>query len=256
MMMGFKKLYGAIAALFVLMAHPAMAALCTPGAVDPTEIFSGASPSVVAIESSKGGSDLYGSGFFWDNQGNIVTNIHVVGQDTVVVTLDGQRLKPEVIGFDATYDVAVLRVAVPSPVMGRGSSQTLRVGEPVYAIGNPYGVGISISRGIVSGLNRTIETTERRRLFNLVQTDAALNPGNSGGPLLDQRGCLVGMNTAILSPSSTSSGVGFAMTIEQLAQVIPTILSGRPNGVANGLNNPVSPVAKPVGYGTPVDAAE
>jgi 2-alkenal reductase len=206
---------------------------------------------VVAIESTKGGSELYGSGFFWDNQGHIVTNIHVLGQDSTVVLANGQRVKPEVIGYDATYDVAVIRVPFSSRLMGHGSSRSLRVGEPVFAIGNPYGVGISLSRGIVSGVNRSIETTERRKLFNLLQTDAALNPGNSGGPLIDQRGCLVGMNTAILSPSSTSSGVGFALTVEQLTQVIPGILNGRSNGVAEGTTQDVAPVAKPVGYGAP-----
>jgi 2-alkenal reductase len=243
-------LLGALAALFVLSAHSANAALCTATQADATEIFAGSSPSVVAIESERSGSELFGSGFFWDNQGHIVTNIHVLGQDSTIVLASGQRVKPEIVGYDANYDIAVLRVPMPSSMMGHGSSQRLRVGEPVFAIGNPYGVGISLSRGIVSGLNRTIETTERRRLFNLVQTDAALNPGNSGGPLIDQRGCLVGMNTAILSPSNTSSGVGFAMTVEQLSQVVPAILAGRSRNVAGAPAAPAQQMAKPVGYGT------
>ncbi|MBI3419526.1 MAG: trypsin-like peptidase domain-containing protein [Proteobacteria bacterium] len=246
-----KTIIAALAALFVLTASPAFAALCTSSSADATEIFAGSSPSVVAIEATRTGNELYGSGFFWDNQGHIVTNIHVLGQDTTVILANGQRVKPQLVGYDATFDVAVLRIPFVSSTMGRGSSAILRVGEPVFAIGNPYGVGISLSRGIVSGLNRSIETTERRHLFNLVQTDAALNPGNSGGPLIDQRGCLIGMNTAILSPSNTSSGVGFALTVEQLAQVIPGILSGRGTPVASGEETTLAPAAKPVSYGTP-----
>lgn len=233
----------------VLMAGHAFAQSCNPyGKAEATDVFSSSAPSVVAIESSNGGSELYGSGFFWDAQGHIVTNVHVVGQNPTVVLANGQRVTPEIVGVDANSDIAILRVSASSAVMARGSSQALRVGEQVYAIGNPYGVGISLSRGIVSGLNRSIETTERRRLYNLVQTDAALNPGNSGGPLIDQRGCLIGMNTAILSPSSTSSGVGFAMTVEHLAQVVPAILSGRSAApTASASVEAVPMAAQPVG---------
>lgn len=247
----FKTGLAALVTTFVLVAAPASAQMCNPhAAIDATDIFSASSPAVVAIESSKGGGELYGTGFFWDTQGTIVTNIHVIGQTPTVIMANGQRVTPQLVGYDASYDIAVLRVPMQSRVMGQGSSQRLRVGEPVYAIGNPYGVGISLSRGIVSGMNRSIETIERRKLAGLVQTDAALNPGNSGGPLIDQRGCLVGMNTAILSPSSTSSGVGFAMTVEQLATVVPNILAGRTHAAANaGQVAPVSASAQPVGYG-------
>jgi 2-alkenal reductase len=238
--------------LFVLMSAQGFAQSCsTHATAEATDIYAATSNAVVAIESTKAGSELYGSGFFWDNNGTIVTNIHVVGQTPTVILANGQRLTPEVIGMDTTSDIAILRVPVRSVVMGQGSSQRLRVGEQVYAIGNPYGVGISLSRGIVSGLNRSIETIDRRRLANLVQTDAALNPGNSGGPLIDQRGCLIGMNTAILSPSSTSSGVGFAMTVEQLASIVPAILSGRAAGVAANETTYGAPAqVRPVGYGT------
>lgn len=246
------KRIGALVALFVLGASQAYAASCSPNApVDATEIYSGSAPAVVAIESTKAGSDLYGTGFFWDANGTIVTNVHVLGQTPVVVLANGQKVTPQVVGIDANTDIAVLRIPMRSNMMGQGSSQRLRVGEQVFAIGNPYGVGISLSRGIVSGLNRSIETIDRRRLTNLVQTDAALNPGNSGGPLIDQHGCLVGMNTAILSPSSTSSGVGFAMTVEELASVVPNILSGRASNVASAQQGYTAPeAARPVGYGT------
>jgi len=162
---------------------------------------------------------------------------------------NGQRVTPEVVGVDSNFDIAILHVPTNGALMAHGNSSALRVGEQVYAIGNPYGVGTSLSRGIVSGLNRSIETTERRKLGNLVQTDAALNPGNSGGPLIDQRGCLIGMNTAILSPSSTSSGVGFAMTVEQLASVVPNIIAGRTTAAATAKALPmgVQPAAQPVG---------
>ncbi|MBY0428042.1 MAG: trypsin-like peptidase domain-containing protein [Alphaproteobacteria bacterium] len=228
----------------------AVAQTCNPYAkADATDVYSASSTAVVAIESTNGGSELYGSGFFWDNQGHIVTNVHVLGQNTTVVLANGQRVTPEVVGVDNNFDIAILHVPTAGALMAHGNSNTLRVGEQVYAIGNPYGVGISLSRGIISGLNRSIETTERRKLANLVQTDAALNPGNSGGPLIDQRGCLIGMNTAILSPSSTSSGVGFAMTVEQLASVVPNIIAGRTTAATAQAAAPigVQPAAQPVG---------
>jgi S1-C subfamily serine protease len=250
-MTGFLKTSLMLAGVLALVAGEAAAQSCTPyGKSEATDIFSNSAPSVVAIESVSGGSELYGSGFFWDNQGNIVTNVHVLGQTTTVILANGQRVKPELVGVDPNFDIAIIRVPAASTVMARGSSQALKVGEQVYAIGNPYGVGISLSRGIVSGLNRSIETTERRRLFNLVQTDAALNPGNSGGPLIDQRGCLIGMNTAILSPSSTSSGVGFAMTVEQLGQIVPNILSGKASVAATTPAQAAAPLAQPVGAQT------
>lgn len=245
----FSKSVFVFTAALILGAGQAFAQACNPyGKAEATDIFASAAPGVVAIESMNGGSELYGSGFFWDREGHIVTNVHVIGQSPTVILANGQRVTPEIVGVDANSDIAILRVPATSGVMARGSSQALRVGEQVYAIGNPYGVGTSLSRGIVSGLNRSIETTERRRLYNLVQTDAALNPGNSGGPLIDQRGCLIGMNTAILSPSSTSSGVGFAMTVEQLAQVIPSIIAGRGTAPVVGSYAPAGvPVAQPVG---------
>lgn len=239
--------------LCAMLAGQAMAQSCSYAPADATDIFASASPAVVAIESVNGGNELYGSGFFWDNQGHIVTNVHVLGQDTVVVLAGGQRLKPQLVGMDAASDIAVLKVAASARPMGLGSSQHVRVGEQVFAIGNPYGVGISLSRGIISGMNRSIETTERHHLSNLLQTDAALNPGNSGGPLIDQHGCLIGMNTAILSPSSTSSGVGFAMTVEQLAAAVPNIMAGRPAaGFAAAQPYDAAVQAQPVGYGYPV----
>ncbi len=228
----------------------AAAQACNPYAkTEATDIFSASANAVVAIESTNGGSELYGSGFFWDNRGHIVTNVHVLGQNTTVILANGQRVTPEVVGVDSNFDIAILHIPTNGSLMPHGNSAALRVGEQVYAIGNPYGVGISLSRGIVSGLNRSIETTERRKLANLVQTDAALNPGNSGGPLIDQRGCLIGMNTAILSPSSTSSGVGFAMTVEQLSSVVPNIIAGRTTAAAAARVAPVGvqPAAQPVG---------
>ncbi|NDE89996.1 MAG: hypothetical protein EB059_02495 [Alphaproteobacteria bacterium] len=240
----------ALAVALTLSAGMAHAQSCNPYTkADATDVFSASSSSVVAIESTNGGSELYGSGFFWDNQGHIVTNVHVLGQNTTVILANGQRITPEVVGVDNNYDIAILHVPTAGSLMAHGNSKALRVGEQVYAIGNPYGVGISLSRGIISGLNRSIETTERRKLANLVQTDAALNPGNSGGPLIDQRGCLIGMNTAILSPSSTSSGVGFAMTVEQLASVVPNIIAGRASVATVAGTAPMvqQPIAQPVG---------
>lgn len=240
----------ALVAALSIGSSAAYAQICNPYAkAEATDVFSASSAAVVAIESTNGGSELYGSGFFWDNQGHIVTNVHVLGQNTTVILANGQRVTPEVVGVDSNFDIAILHVPTTGGLMAHGNSTTLRVGEQVYAIGNPYGVGTSLSRGIISGLNRSIETTERRKLANLLQTDAALNPGNSGGPLIDQRGCLIGMNTAILSPSSTSSGVGFAMTVEQLGRVVPNIIAGRTTAAAATKVAPigVQPAAQPVG---------
>ena len=173
-----------------------------------------------------------GTGFFIDDQGDIATNNHVVnGQTTVSVTLDNHTYTGKVIGTDALDDLAVVRITPPPSgvkPLSLGTAKTLQPGDLVVAIGNPFDLTASVSAGIVSGLNRSVPTDSGRLMSGLVQTDAALNPGNSGGPLLNARGQVVGINTAIESPVEGSVGIGFAVPIDRLEQVLPKLLSGKP----------------------------
>jgi S1-C subfamily serine protease len=172
-----------------------------------------------------------GSGWVLDAQGRIVTNHHVIdGSEDVEVTLfDGQTLKAEVIGVDPPNDVAVLQVqAAPQSLIPveLGDSTNLRVGQKIFAIGNPFGLERTMTEGIVSSLNRTLraKTSDRRLIKSIIQIDAALNQGNSGGPLLDTRGRLVGMNTAIASSTGDNSGIGFAIPVSSIKRVLPQLI--------------------------------
>jgi S1-C subfamily serine protease len=176
-----------------------------------------------------------GSGFVWDGAGHVVTNFHVVAaasqRDSFEVVVDGATMRAELVGAAPEYDLAVLRMAdppadlVPIPA---GSSADLRVGQTVYAIGNPFGLDHSMSRGIISALEREIESPVGRAIRGVIQTDAAINPGNSGGPLLDSAGRLIGINTAIVSTSSSSAGIGFAVPADTVRRVVPLLIaSGR-----------------------------
>jgi 2-alkenal reductase len=208
------------------------------------ELFEQVSPSVVQVV-VQGGSRLSlenegpdpgqagaGTGFVWDNAGNIVTNAHVVGQsDRVMVrTAGGDVMAAEVIGRAPNYDLAVVRInarSLPPPV-SVGASSDLKVGQAVFAIGNPFGLDQSLTTGIISALKRRMPTAGGREVADVIQTDAAINPGNSGGPLLDSAGRLIGVNTAILSPSGTNAGVGFAIPVDIVNRVIPELIrSGR-----------------------------
>ena len=175
-----------------------------------------------------------GSGFIWDTNGHIVTNYHVIrGASEVQVTLIDQTVwKAKIIGGDASKDVAVLALLAPPEVLKNlkpvtlGESSGLFVGQRVLAIGNPFALDHSLSAGIVSGLNRELQTNGPG-LRGVIQTDAAINPGNSGGPLLDSRGHLIGINTAIADPSGkgSSSGVGFAVPIDTVKGLVDQILT-------------------------------
>jgi 2-alkenal reductase len=203
-------------------------------------LFEKVSPSVVqvvahaaALEApqpgGEGGGEQSGTGFVWDAAGHIVTNDHVVeGTDAVAVRLaSGQVLRARILGTTPNYDLAVLQVdnprSLPSPI-GIGSSEDLRVGQSVFAIGNPFGLDQSLTTGIISALKRRLPTQSGREITNVIQTDAAINPGNSGGPLLDSAGRVIGVNTAILSPSGTSAGIGFAIPIDVVNRVVPEII--------------------------------
>jgi S1-C subfamily serine protease len=172
-----------------------------------------------------------GSGFVWDEEGHIVTNYHVVEGASIVDVhfFDETVVEAEVVGLDAQSDIAVLRVdqsATQLKPVTLGDSDSLQVGELAIAIGNPFGQTWTMTRGIISALGRTIRPGSNPfAIPEVIQTDAAINPGNSGGPLLDNEGRVVGMNTMILSRTGASSGVGFAVPINIVRQVVPELIA-------------------------------
>ncbi len=171
-----------------------------------------------------------GSGFIWDDNGHIVTNLHVIkGASQATVRLsDGRDYKAALVGASPAHDIAVLKIGIgiqrPSPVP-LGSSHDLKVGQKVFAIGNPFGLDWTLTTGIVSALDRSLPSGNGRTIDNLIQTDAAINPGNSGGPLLDSAGRLIGINTAIYSPSGASAGIGFSVPVNTVNRVVPQLIS-------------------------------
>jgi 2-alkenal reductase len=209
------------------------------------ELFERVSPSVVQVvaraassnplaeEEGEGGGAASGTGFIWDNDGHVVTNNHVVqnGSEVAVRFASGEVAQAEIIGVAPNYDLAVLRIKsarkLPPPV-ALGSSTELKVGQSAFAIGNPFGLDQSLTSGIISALKRRLPTSSGREISNVIQTDTAINPGNSGGPLLDSAGRLIGVNTAIISPSGTSAGIGFAIPVDIVNRVVPEVIkSGR-----------------------------
>jgi 2-alkenal reductase len=172
-----------------------------------------------------------GSGFVWDEAGHIVTNNHVIAEaGEIRVRLEAGRTIPAaVVGTAPDYDLAVLRPLAPLPRDAQpvplGRSADLLVGQTVYAIGNPFGLGRSMSAGIISALDRHLPAASGREIRGVVQTDAAINPGNSGGPLLDSAGRLIGVNTAIVSGSGSSAGVGFAVPVDVVNEIVPQLIA-------------------------------
>lgn len=202
------------------------------------EVYERVNRSVVNITTKAVKTELFfaetpiegaGSGSVIDQQGHVLTNYHVVeGAQTIRVTLyNGETYDAKLVGQDPMNDIAVLRVAAPVeeffPVRF-GDSSRLRVGQRVIAIGNPFGLERTMTLGIVSSLNRSLPTRAGRSLKSIIQIDAALNRGNSGGPLLDSRGRLIGMNTAIASSTGENTGVGFAIPVNTLARVVPQLI--------------------------------
>lgn len=171
-----------------------------------------------------------GSGFIWDNRGHVVTNFHVIkDSSSASVKLSDQRVYDAIlVGASPRHDLAVLKINVPidrpEPVP-IGRSQDLKVGQKVFAIGNPFGLDHTLTMGIISALGRSIDSEAGGRIENLIQTDAAINPGNSGGPLMDSAGRLIGINTAIYSPSGSSSGIGFAIPVDNVNRVVPQLIA-------------------------------
>jgi S1-C subfamily serine protease len=204
------------------------------------EVFRKSSPSVVHITTLETQRDFFslnvqqvpsgtGTGFVWDDRGHIVTNFHVIQNASAArVTLADQSTHPaRLVGAFPDRDLAVLKIDVPAakaPPLPLGTSRDLIVGQKVYAIGNPFGLDQTLTTGIVSALNREIESVNQRTIRGVIQTDAAINPGNSGGPLLDSAGRLIGVNTAIYSPSGASAGIGFAIPADEVNRIVPRLI--------------------------------
>lgn len=170
-----------------------------------------------------------GSGFIWDEQGRVVTNYHVIykAQNVQVTLSDQSKWKAELVGAAADKDLAVLRIRAPREKLlpiRIGTSSDLKVGQSVFAIGNPFGLDQTLTKGVISALGREIESMTRRPIKGVIQTDAAINPGNSGGPLLDSAGRCIGINTAIYSPSGASAGVGFAVPVDIINRIVPQVI--------------------------------
>ncbi len=170
-----------------------------------------------------------GSGFVWDQEGRVVTNYHVIQDaDSAQVTLaDHTTWEGRLVGEYPDKDVAVLWIGAPKEQLRPipvGTSHDLQVGQKVLAIGNPFGLDQSLTTGVVSALGREIRSVSGRPIRDVIQTDAAINPGNSGGPLLDSAGRLIGVNTAIYSPSGASAGIRFAIPVDEVNRAVTQII--------------------------------
>ncbi|MEM7147171.1 MAG: trypsin-like peptidase domain-containing protein [Verrucomicrobiota bacterium] len=204
-------------------------------------LFEQASPSVVYITSVALRRDFFstnvfeipqgtGTGFVWDDEGHIVTNFHVIqsGSGVRVTLADQSTWDAEVVGVEPNKELAVLKIDAPAEKLKpirMGTSRNLKVGQAVLAIGNPFGLDQTLTTGVISGLGREIEALTRVPIEGVIQTDAAINPGNSGGPLLDSDGRLIGINTAIYSPSGAYAGVGFAVPVDMINVVVPELIA-------------------------------
>jgi S1-C subfamily serine protease len=204
------------------------------------ELFREASPSVLHITTTRLGRDRVtfnlqeipqgtGSGFLWNDLGHVVTNFHVLqnAQGAKVTLADNSQWDARLVGAAPDSDIAVLKIDAPrerlKPI-AIGESANLQVGQKVFAIGNPFGLDQTLTTGVISALGRQIQSASGRPIDGVIQTDAAINPGNSGGPLLDSSGRLIGVNTAIYSPSGTYAGIGFAVPVDTVNRVVPQII--------------------------------
>ncbi|WP_110647483.1 S1C family serine protease [Salinicola peritrichatus] len=205
------------------------------------ELFEKSRASVVYITTAQLVRDVWtrnvfsvprgtGSGFIWDDAGHVVTNFHVIqgASEATVKLADGRDYRAALVGASPAHDIAVLKIGVGfkrPPAVPIGTSADLKVGQKVFAIGNPFGLDWTLTTGIVSALDRSLPgEAGGPTIDHLVQTDAAINPGNSGGPLLDSAGRLIGINTAIYSPSGASAGIGFAVPVDTVMRVVPQLI--------------------------------
>ena len=203
------------------------------------DIFRVASPSVVHVYARAANPTVTmngeyvlqtGSGVVWDKAGDIVTNDHVIagGAAFGVKLTSGELVRARLIGAAPSYDLAVLRLERPrSPLipLAIGRSGDLLVGQTVFAIGNPYGLDQTLTSGLISALHRRLPESPRTEITDVIQTDAPINPGNSGGPLLDSSGRMIGLNTAILSRSGASAGIGFAIPVDTVDRIVPRLIA-------------------------------
>jgi 2-alkenal reductase len=226
--------------LFFLLLVPAIAEKSLAQALTQTEklrveVFRRAAPSVVHVAVKKtsdeqpDSKDEYGTGFLWDRMGHVVTNTHVIrgAQNVVVVMPSGKVVPTKVVGLAPYYDIAVLQIyemSDPPPIIPLGDSSSLQVGQSVYAIGSPFGLDQTLTTGVVSALKRRTRVDGRHEIADAIQIDAATNPGNSGGPLLDSTGHLIGITTSIVSSSGTWSGVGFSIPVATVKRVVPELI--------------------------------
>lgn len=251
--------WGTIAvALLLVFAHfmPALESAFTPGSAPARNIeargelaadekatislFEKAKDTVVFISTRQQVMDYWthnvlsvprgtGSGFVWDEAGHVVTNFHVIegASEAWVKLADGRDYRAALVGASPQHDIAVLRIGIGfkhPPAVPIGTSNDLKVGQKVFAIGNPFGLDWTLTNGIISALDRSLSAETGTVIEHLIQTDAAINPGNSGGPLLDSAGRLIGINTAIYSPSGASAGIGFAVPVDTVMRVVPQII--------------------------------
>lgn len=204
------------------------------------KLFETAAPSVVFITTSSYQESYWtfditeipsgsGTGFMWDNSGHIVTNYHVIenGQKFYVNLSDQSSYEAKLVGVEPSKDLAVLKIIASKDKLNdlpMGRSDNLKVGQSVYAIGNPFGFDQTLTSGVISALGREIKARNGRKIYDVIQTDAAINPGNSGGPLLNSSGELIGVNTAIYSPSGAYSGIGFSIPVDVVKKVVPDLI--------------------------------
>ena len=217
---------------------PAMTSLLTLEQ-EIIQVYEGVGMGVVNITNRSYAYDFFmravpqegsGSGIVYDQEGHIITNYHVIEDyDELFVTLpDETTVMAEVVGADPSNDLAVLKIEADPELLypiSLGESGNLRVGQFVVAIGNPFGFERTLTVGVVSALGRVIESPDDRFIGEIIQTDAAINPGNSGGPLLDLSGQVIGVNTAIFSPSQASAGIGFAVPVDTVRRVVPELIA-------------------------------
>jgi S1-C subfamily serine protease len=204
------------------------------------KIYKEYSPAVVNITTTTLKYDFFyavtpesgsGSGVIIDPQGYILTNNHVIERaNNLTVTLnDGTEYPAELAGTDATSDIAIIKITPPQDIRLKyipiGNSDSLEVGQRVFAIGNPFGFQSTLTTGVISNIGRTLKSDNNRVIMNVIQTDAAINPGNSGGPLIDTQGTLIGLNTAIFSPSRANAGIGFAIPASTVRHVVPDLIN-------------------------------
>ena len=203
-------------------------------------LFRQASPSVVYITTLARQRGLFslnmseipqgsGSGFIWDQEGHIITNFHVIqdASGAKVTLADHSEWDAQLVGVAPDQDLAVLYIKAPKSQLkplAIGTSADLEVGQSVFAIGNPFGLDQTLTTGIISALGRDMSAVTGRTIAGVIQTDASINPGNSGGPLLDSSGRLIGVNTAIYSPSGASVGIGFAVPVDTVNRIVPQLI--------------------------------